>query len=158
VLGLLDEAPGHGFALARELSPSGALGRIITVRRPLVYRALDRLVADGMATPDRTEPGAGGPARTVHGITEHGRSVLAAWLDEPVPHIRDLRIAFLLKIALLRRNRKPAADLIARQRQALRAPLAALSSAREGDVVDLWRRQNALAVASFLDELERHHR
>ena len=39
VLGLLAEEPAHPFALARQLGPGGPLGRVMTVLRPLVYRA-----------------------------------------------------------------------------------------------------------------------
>ena len=45
VLGLLAEAPTHGFTIPKELAPGTSVGRVLTVRRPLVYRALDRLVA-----------------------------------------------------------------------------------------------------------------
>ena len=64
VLAVLVEAPIHGFAIAKELRPDTDLGRILTVHRPLVYRALDRLVAAGLAEPHHTEPGAAGPTRT----------------------------------------------------------------------------------------------
>ncbi|MGH8947639.1 MAG: PadR family transcriptional regulator, partial [Acidimicrobiia bacterium] len=63
VLGLLTEGPTHGFAISKVLQPGTNLGRVITVRRPLVYRALDRLVDAGLAEPAHTEPGAAGPNR-----------------------------------------------------------------------------------------------
>ncbi|HEY7824307.1 MAG TPA: PadR family transcriptional regulator, partial [Acidimicrobiia bacterium] len=49
VLGILAEAPSHGFAVAKELDANTEVGRILTVRRPLVYRALDRLVDQRLA-------------------------------------------------------------------------------------------------------------
>jgi DNA-binding PadR family transcriptional regulator len=155
VLGLLAEAPAHGFAIAKELAPHGELGRVVTVRRPLVYRAIDRLVADRLAVPDRTEPGEGGPAKTVHRITDHGDAALDRWLAQPVTHIRDLRLAFLVKVSLLLRSGRPAAQLVAAQRDALAEALGTLiADETGGDVVDTWRRHNAAAVSSFLDELE----
>ncbi|MFV0259098.1 MAG: PadR family transcriptional regulator, partial [Acidimicrobiales bacterium] len=57
VLAVLAEAPTHGFAVAKELRPGTDLGRVITVHRPLVYRALDRLVAAGLIEYHSTEPG-----------------------------------------------------------------------------------------------------
>ena len=81
VLAVLVEAPIHGFAIAKELRPDTDLGRILTVHRPLVYRALDRLVAAGLAEPHHTEPGAAGPARTLHQPTLTGRRAADAWLD-----------------------------------------------------------------------------
>src|SRR5262245_30857708 len=92
VLGVLAERPTHGFAIARTLSPTGSVGRVLTVRRPLVYRALDRLVDIGLAQPVHSEPGEAGPQRVIHKATPNGRRRLNRWLDEPVQHIRDLRI------------------------------------------------------------------
>ena len=56
VLGLLAEGPSHGFAIARELSVDGSIGQVLTVRRSLAYRALDRLVSDGLARPTQARP------------------------------------------------------------------------------------------------------
>ncbi|MFZ0015157.1 MAG: PadR family transcriptional regulator, partial [Acidimicrobiia bacterium] len=91
VLGLLAEGPSHGFALARELQADHDVGRIITVRRPLVYRALDRLVASGAAAPVQTEKGDAGPNRTIHRVTSEGRRMTARWYGEPVEHVREIR-------------------------------------------------------------------
>lgn len=154
VLALVAEGPAHGFALAREVDVGSDLGRIITVRRPLVYRALDRLVAAGLAQPQHTEPGNAGPTRTVHGLTRSGRLALDRWLASPVGHVRDLRIEFLVKLRLVERSGIDAAPLVSAQRQALDAALANLSEERAApDVVDRWRRHNASAVEAFLDEI-----
>ena len=124
------------------------------MRRPLVYRAIDRLVADRLLVPDRTEPGEGGPTKTVHRITDLGRAALDRWLAQPVTHIRDLRLAFLLKVSLLLRSDRPVAQLVAAQRDALAEALGTLTADETGgDVVGTWRRHNAAAVVSFLDEL-----
>lgn len=92
VLALLAEAPCHGFAVSKELRPGTDLGRILTVHRPLVYRALDRLVSAGLAEPHHTEPGDAGPNRTLHRVTGRGAVGVGDWLDRPVGHVRDLRI------------------------------------------------------------------
>ena len=63
VLGLLSRHPQHGFALAKSLCADGEFGRIWTVRRPLAYRALDTLRADGLIEFQGAEPGDGGPPR-----------------------------------------------------------------------------------------------
>ena len=76
VLALLVEGPAHGFALAKHLQPDADLGRVVSVHRPLVYRALDRLVAAGLAESHHTEPGRAGPRRAVHGATTEGRDAL----------------------------------------------------------------------------------
>ena len=40
VLALVAEGPSHGFAIAKELRADSDLGRVMTVQRALVYRAL----------------------------------------------------------------------------------------------------------------------
>jgi len=50
-LALLTEKPSHGFALAKQLAPDSDLGRILTVRRPLVYAAAKRAVTRWLNTP-----------------------------------------------------------------------------------------------------------
>lgn len=153
VLGLLGEGRGHGFAIARQLSTNAPLGRIMTVRRPLVYRALDRLESVEWCAPVHTEPGKAGPDRTVYRITPKGRRALNRWLDQPVDHIRDLRIGFLLKVGLNRRAGREIDKLVLKQQEILESTLTALARGRVRDEVDLWRRHNARAVRSFLRDL-----
>jgi PadR family transcriptional regulator AphA len=154
VLALLGEHPAHGFALARELRADSDLGRILTVHHPLVYRALGRLVEAGLAEPRRTEPGDAGPRRRVHRATRRGRRVATAWLAEPVGHVRDLRIEFLVKLRLLERRGDDPVPLVVAQRAALAETLDRLTDRRAvHDVVDRWRLHNARAARRFLDEL-----
>lgn len=154
VLSLLAEGPSHPYDLSRRLGEGGPLGRVFTMRRPLVYRAVDRLAADGLVAADRTEPGEAGPERTVYRISDAGRDLLEEWLARPVDHIRDLRLAFLLKVRVLRRLGRSPSVLAAAQRRVLGATLDTLMTAdAEGDEVDLWRRHNAAAAAAFLEDL-----
>ncbi len=153
VLALLKEAPAHPFAVSRHLARDGDLGRILTVRRPLVYRSLDRLVTLGLAVPQRTEPGNAGPRRTVHRVTRLGRSRLLRWLDEPVHSVRDLRIEFLLKVTLLLRSGRTVQNLVERQADVLDQRLTEVEMpSAEHDVVDLWRKHNAAATRAFLSD------
>ncbi len=159
VLGLLAEHPAHGFAVFKELRPGTAVGRVFTVRRPLVYRALDRLVAAGFAEPVHTEPGDAGPQRVIHHITGSGRARLGEWLSDPVEHVRDIRIEFLLKLALLERSGASPLTLIRRQRIALEDTLSALDvPASIPDAVELWRHHNAVATSAYLKDLETRYR
>jgi DNA-binding PadR family transcriptional regulator len=157
VLGVLAEGPRHGFGLSKELDPGSEVGRVLTVRRPLVYRALDRLVEVGYAVPVSTEKGDAGPKRVIHRITSPGRLRLDRWLGEPVDHIRDLRISFLLKLALLRRANLSPMSLIRDQRAALDETIRALDDSEPAgdDHVELWRRHNATAAAAYLKDLEK---
>jgi DNA-binding PadR family transcriptional regulator len=148
VLALLTEAPTHGFGIAKELRAGADLGRIVTVHRPLVYRALDRLVAAGL-----TEPGDAGPNRTVHRVTSAGDEAVVRWLDRPVSHVRDLRIEFLAKLRLNQRRSRDAHRLVSAQRAALADTFDQLTGDEPTDVVDRWRRANATAAREFLDQL-----
>jgi PadR family transcriptional regulator AphA len=156
VLGVLAESPSHGFAISRELAPSGPVGRVLTVRRPLTYRALDRLVTLELAQPLHTEPGDGGPKRLVHRITPAGKRRLKRWLGEPVKHVRDMRIEFQLKLILLQRSGSSPLALIERQRRLLEPTLVAIDSLSSDppDLLELWRRHNAAATDDYLKALE----
>jgi len=154
VLGLLAEEPSHPFALARQLEADGELGKVLTIRRPLVYRAVDRLCADRLIAAHRVEPGDAGPERTVFRITESGRSVLRGWLARPVAHVRELRLGFLLRVVLLRRSGRDTSELVGLQLAALRPVLdALLEGSDSSDPVDLWRHHNAAAAVRFLESL-----
>lgn len=160
VLGTLAEQPSHGFALSKELGSEGELGRVLTVRRPLVYRALDRLADLGYVEPVATEPGEAGPNRVIYRVTPGGRRRLRAWLAEPVEHVRDLRIEFLLKLALVEREGRSPIDLIREQRSALDPTLSALEESLTGtrDHVELWRAHSASAASRYLADLEARYR
>jgi PadR family transcriptional regulator AphA len=157
VLGVLAEHPIHGFAIAKELAANGGLGRILTVRPTETYRSLDRLVAEGLAEPTRTEPGDSGPRRIVHRVTPAGRRQLRRWLGEPVGHVRDLRIEFQLKLALLDRANRSPLELIAAQSEALAPTIVALGGHGPIDHVELWRQHVARAAGEYLDDLSRRY-
>ncbi|MEL6985199.1 MAG: PadR family transcriptional regulator [Actinomycetota bacterium] len=152
VLAVIGEEPAHGFALSRLLAPESDLGRILTLRRAQVYRAIDRLAEADLVEPLAVEPGDGGPVRTVLTITPAGRRALADWLDRPVDHVRDLRVEFLIKLRLRERLGRNPTELLAVQRQALGPTLDRLATAGGpgADVVDRWRAANATAAARFL--------
>jgi DNA-binding PadR family transcriptional regulator len=156
VLAVLAERPAHPFAVARLLAQDGELGRVLTVRRPLVYRAAERLAAAGLCRPDHTEPGEGGPERTVYRATPAGRRALAKWLAEPVTRVRELRLEFLLKVRLTRRAGRSPLPLVQAQRAALASRLAGLVAVDEAaaDEVALWRQHNAGSARAFLEDLE----
>jgi PadR family transcriptional regulator AphA len=159
ILGLIAERPAHGFALARLVTPEGPLGQVYEIPRPVVYRALGRLMDAGLVQPQRVEHGAGGPQRTVVRVTARGRRALRQWLNEPVSHIRDLRTELLAKLALLARAGSDPGPLLAAQRRALEPIVAALAQQRQSaagfeTIILLWRYEVAQAAVRFLDDLE----
>ncbi len=157
VLSVTSERPVHGFAVAALTAPDGELGRVWQVARPLVYRAIGRLEESELITADSVEA-AGGPPRTLYAATDQGRRQVHAWLNAPVPHIRDLRSEFLLKLAIHHRQGTDPAVLIAAQRSMLVPIVDALVEEQAGaDAFDrvlvAWRRASAQAALTFLDEL-----
>ena len=57
VLTVLSQQPAHGFAVAQLTAPDGELGRIWQIPRPVIYRAIGRLVEAGLVRPESVEPG-----------------------------------------------------------------------------------------------------
>jgi DNA-binding PadR family transcriptional regulator len=158
VLAVLAEQPTHGFAVARAMSPDGEIGRVWTMRRPLVYRAIDVLTEAGFARPVGTEPSTAGPQRIVVEATSTGREALAAWLAEPVDHVRDARSLLMLKLLFLTRSEADPAPLLGAQRErfeSLAQRLAAATDEADGfdQVLLRWRLESTTAAIRFIDGL-----
>src|ERR1700745_1765340 len=88
VLPVVSERPTHGFAIAQLTAPHGELGRIWHIPRPVIYRAIGRLLDLGLLTPGAVEAGRG-PQRTPYSATPRGREAVRHWLDTPVEHVRE---------------------------------------------------------------------
>lgn len=159
VLAVVAEGPTHGWPVVRILRADGAIGRIWTVARPIVYRSLTTLTTAGYVEPCGEVPGVRGPQRTLVRVTRRGRAALNRWLAAPVEHVRDVRSEFLVKLALLDRAGKPALPLITKQREALVPVVRAVSAGTRTSGFDAvlvtWRREQARAVDRFLHALER---
>ena len=156
-LGILATGRAHGFAVAARLKPTGEVGRVWSMSRPLTYRALDQLAAHRLIRPVGEEPGIAGGNRTVLAITPRGRARLDRWLTSPVPHLRDLRSELLLKLILTELRGMDPTPLLSRQRDIV-AYLAAtfddqVAGAPSADVVLLWRAESARAAVNFIDTL-----
>jgi len=115
VLSLVTEGPTHGWAVAAALAPDGPIGRVWTVRRPLVYRSLATLQTEGLVEACGEEASARGPARALVRATAAGKRARNRWLEEPVQHVRDVRTEFLVKLALLERAGRSSVELVRRQ-------------------------------------------
>jgi len=157
VLALISEHPTHGFAIAQLTAPSGDLGRIWHIPKPVIYRAIGRLEEAGLVAPQTVEPGRG-PQRTIYAATPPGRKAAAAWLDTPVEHIRDVRSQLLIKLALLDRAGTDPTGLLQRQKIILQPIASAISAERpqrQGFDATLlaWRRASAAAALNFLDDV-----
>ena len=149
-LAVIAEGPTHGWALVKLLRPDGDLGRIWSLSRALTYRSIDRLADDGLI--EREDGG----RRTRLEIGRAGRSASRRWLEEPVDHVRELRIEFLLKLQLQQRAGLDPTSLVERQRAHLGPALAALTTGSPHDPVELWRQESARAAQRFLERIDQH--
>ncbi|MER3411856.1 MAG: PadR family transcriptional regulator [Thermoleophilia bacterium] len=157
ILALLAERPSHGFALAQALAPSGSVGQVWTLPRPLVYRALEVLQARALIEQTRTEEGKG-PKRTVFAVTPYGRNLVEAWLQAPVEHVRDARSLFMLKLLFLHRAKLDPQRLLHAQRARLeRLERSFQERSRVTDGFDrtlaLWRLESTRALVRFIDAM-----
>lgn len=153
-LGILVQAPAHGFAVAARLSPTADIGRVWSLSRPLTYRSLDQLTARGLIRPVGEEPGIAGGNRTVLAATRSGRAHFRRWVRTPVEHLRDLRSELLLKILLAEQSGLDITEMLAAQRDRVAEFVAALDTDGDGeDIVRLWRLESAAAALRFLDRI-----
>jgi PadR family transcriptional regulator AphA len=158
VLALLSDEPAHGWLLAKEMSRTGSIGRIWSMGRPLVYRALDVLAARGLIETAGSERGARGPRRELFTPTKLGRKELARWLREPVDHVRDARSLLLLKLALLERAGLDRRPLLEAQRVQTIAALEVLEdrlrhSIGTENILVRFRLETTRSVIAFIDAL-----
>jgi PadR family transcriptional regulator AphA len=155
VLSVISEQPTHGFAVAKALGPNGEIGRVWSLSRPLVYRALDYLVDAGLVEKGDEEPSVRGPRRTSVRTTAVGRRMVRRWLNEPVEHVRDVRSLLMLKLLFLERSGLDSKRLLDTQRDLLLPVEAALEqreqalSGFERTLVQ-WRLESTRAVLRFL--------
>jgi DNA-binding PadR family transcriptional regulator len=156
VLALLAEKPAHGFVISKLLAPENDVGRIWTVSRPLVYRALATLERRDLVEPLGVESGDRGPARTRLQATTKGQAAIAEWLRTPVSHVRDLRSQLLLKLRLLYRRNGDPVPLAAAQLDQIAPILSALQaqvsqSTGFDALLATWRYESALAASHVLE-------
>lgn len=156
-LGIVSLGPAHGFAVAARLKPTGDIGRVWSVSRPLTYRSLDQLASRGYVHAVGEEPGIAGGNRTILAATRRGRAQLRTWLVTPVAHLRDLRSELLLKLVIGELCDIDRTPLLRGQRQVidrLAEASAEASASDPSDVVALWRSEASQAASRFLDRLE----
>ena len=158
VLALLADQPAHGWALAKEMSRTGEVGRVWAIGRPLVYRALELLESRGLIEAIRSEPGIRGPNRALFQATAHGRDELRRWLAEPVDHVREVRSLFLLKLVLIERAGLESRPLLQAQRALTVPGLAALEarlrqSVGSEQIFVRFRLETTRSVVCFIDSM-----
>ena len=152
VLGLLRDGPAHGWDVARAFVPDGEIGRVWTVSRPLVYRAITRASRARL----RRRPWQQRRAPPVHsGCCSRRRRGAGrrsgAGSRGPIEHVRDLRSELLIKLLLLERSGTDETPLLRAQLELLDRGEHALA-ARVGETegfdrtVAVWRLSTARAA------------
>jgi DNA-binding PadR family transcriptional regulator len=115
LLGLLHEAPHHGYELKQ------AFDRVLSPQRSVpfgqVYASLARLERDGRVRVDGVER-VDGPDRKRYSITDAGRGALDAWLRTPLRPEPHLQAELYLKVVLAILLGESLDDLIDAQRRA----------------------------------------
>ena len=154
VLALVAVEPRHGWALHRELAPTGSVGRAWSLSRQLTYRAIDALVDEGLARRSAPREGQGGD-RLVISATGSGRRHCASWLDAPVEHLRDVRTELVVKIMLRQMHDLPLREFVRDQRRVFEPLIAAVTAANDGSPVGSWRAESAESVRRWLERLSR---
>lgn len=150
---LISQGVGHGYDLARHFAPDGSLGAVLTLSRPVVYRAIKQLESMGLVASSEAV-GVRGQLKWTLVCTAAGRRAAREWLTSPVDHLRDMRSDFLLRVLLLQRADEDTRDFVRAQRAALNERTTHILAGTSRDAVSLWRREQARAVLRFLDELE----
>jgi DNA-binding PadR family transcriptional regulator len=158
VLALISERPSHGWAVATQLSPSGELGSVWSLGRPLVYRSIDILAERGLIEPAGHEPGLRGPNRTIYRTTCAGATALVQWLEEPVEHVRDVRSLLLLKLIFAERTGIDPTAMLEAQHATISAAVSALElrmlvSIGTEAILLRFRLESTKAVLRFVDGL-----
>jgi DNA-binding PadR family transcriptional regulator len=158
VLGLLAEGPSHGFAVARALAPDGDVGRVWSLRRPLVYRTIDVLRRLGLVAPVGTEDSDAGPQRVMVEATATGARRLDAWLAQPVEHVRDTRAQLMLKLLFLDRRGDDPRRLLEAQRLTSEGDRDRAAGQLEGEkgfaqTLLSWRLESTSGALRFVDGL-----
>jgi len=149
-LGFLMRGPFHGYDLHRQIEQE--LGPVWRIGLSYLYNALKQLEKDGLVT-STTVPQENLPPRKIYAITSAGQRVLQAWLEQPVPAVRDIRVEFLAKLYFCTLGMADPQALIAAQTAFLQERLAQIERAwaqAESDfyrlVLDLRRRQTQAAL------------
>lgn len=158
VLALLCEEPRHGYAVGSLMAADGEIGRVWSLRRPMTYRAIAELERAKLVVLDSVEPGTGAPTRRVLRAAPEARDRVAAWLEQPEEHVRDLRSKLLLKVHFLRRRGLPIAGLLHAQRAVLVHQERSLAEQRSDDddlgrMLARWRWSMTEAALRFVDAM-----
>lgn len=153
ILGLLRLGPLHGYEMARRLERDG-LPEVCPVEQSSLYTYLRTLEARGLVAWGEERVGQR-PPRKIFSLTASGEALVDAWLRAPVGRMREVRLAFLLKLYFLRQVDPPAEvqllrDQVAACERYLDVLSARASSGAFSDLVLASKRSAAEATLSWI--------
>jgi PadR family transcriptional regulator AphA len=152
VLALVTAEPQHGWALQRDLAKTGEIGRIWSLSRQLTYKAIESLVDEGLVKRSAPEDGKGAD-KVILSPTAKGQRVAKGWLNEPVSHLRDVRTELLVKLTIRDRMGMDNKPFVKAQQEVFAPLIEAIRKNRGTSAESKWRRENARAIARFLEQL-----
>ncbi len=121
LLGLLREGPRHGYRLAVAFGPQGRLGMVLRLKMSQMYAYLRKLERQGLLLAHDEIDGDSQRPRRVFTLTTEGERAFDDWLAAPVEATREVRLVFMLKLALTLNQPQAALALLGRQRAATAA-------------------------------------
>lgn len=100
LLGLLDAGPQHGYALFKTIEAD--LHGICHIGMNRLYALLEDMEAQTLIQ-GHVRASISGPSRKTYQATSKGQQVFQAWLAEPSPTMREMRVDFPPKLYLAQR-------------------------------------------------------
>ncbi|MEA2008065.1 MAG: PadR family transcriptional regulator [Chloroflexota bacterium] len=116
LLGLLHQAPSHGYGLYEKIKGDESLSQIWQIKRSKLYYLLEKLESQKLIQSTRIS-GENRPARKEYHLTEKGTNAFLSWIETPVKKARYVRLVFLARLYFsLRIGKHHALNLISKQR------------------------------------------
>ena len=128
LLALLEHEPAHGYTLKRTYDERFARTRPLAFGQ--VYASLARFERHGWARVVDVESGEG-PERKRYQITEEGVSVVDSWVYEPQEPDEFASSTLFARVSVALMSGRPAAAVLARQREVHLARMRQLTAARK---------------------------
>lgn len=100
LLATLLAGPQHGYEMCRTLGES--LDSTWRLGKSQIYALLAKMERKGLVSHHRVGQ-ENLPAKNIFSLTPKGRRIVEDWLQEPVHHIRDIRLEFIAKLWFLRK-------------------------------------------------------
>jgi DNA-binding PadR family transcriptional regulator len=92
---MLSGGPLHGYDMCRRLRQG--IGSIWRLSKSQIYALLAKLEREGLVVHERVGQ-ENLPAKNIFSLTTEGAEAAKEWLEQPVHHIRNMRLEFFTKL------------------------------------------------------------